>query len=412
MGNGNIIAGIDMGGGRVSCILAEKNEGQPPKILAGALASCKGLKGGVVVDIMQTSSAVSQVIEEVEKEADAEVDEVYLAVRGAHIESKNSHGAYNIARSDREINAEDVHCAIENAKAIPLSSNKEIVHVIPQSFSIDRQKGVPNPEGMEGSLLEVDVHIVLASSAHLNNLSKSVAKAGFEVKELLYSPVILGECVLSSEEKELGAVLIDFGGETVSIGIYVDGSIKFSKDLPYGSDLITRDIAYMLHTSRDTARDIKERHGMAVPSLLADDEEIQVSGLDKRAMHEVKASYVIDIIQPRIEEILEKVKDEIARTPYADVPSVGVIAGGGSMMRGMTDICSQVLGLREVRQATVMRDLAICSEKFFHPSYSTALSAVIYSTMGDEEEGDLYAVKKVPFTKKVNRFFKDMFGKD
>ena len=258
MAKNNIVAGLDMGGGRITCILAAQDfETDSLKILSGASMPCRGLKSGVVVDIMETSRVVADVLEQAEREAEAEIDRVYMGVRGAHLQSLNSHGAYNISRADKEITSEDVQFAVENAKAIPIQNDREIIHVTPQSFSIDRQKGVPNPEGMEGSLLEVDVHIVTASSSPLNNLIKSVAKAGFKVEEPLYGLVALGECVLTPEEKELGCLLIDLGAETMSVGIYVDGSMKFSKDIPYGCDLITRDIAYGLHTSREAAKQIK-----------------------------------------------------------------------------------------------------------------------------------------------------------
>ncbi|MFA5161319.1 MAG: cell division protein FtsA [Elusimicrobiales bacterium] len=414
MPKNEIAAGLDMGGGRITAVVTERDcETGAVKVLSGASAPCRGLKSGVVVDIKETSNTVARLIEQCERDAGAEVETVCLGVRGAHLKSANGHGAYNIARADKEITSEDVHSVIENAKAFPLESDKEILHVLPQGFSIDRQKGVPNPEGMEGSLLEVDVHIVSASSSHLNNLIKSVAKAGFAVEEPFYSLITLGECALTPEEKELGALLIDFGGETTSIALYHEGGIKFSRDLPYGCDLITRDIAYGLHTSREGAREIKEKYGSAWPAMMTDDEEIPVPGLDGRAVHNVKPSFLLEIIQPRAEEILEKVREEIEKTRYADIPGVGAITGGGSLLKGLPELCCQSLSLREARRAGVQRSLACGDEKFFHPSYGSALSLAVYPAIRTDNITERPVSRRSPL-EKVCGLFKglEIFGRD
>jgi len=414
MAKPKVLTGLDMGGGRVACVLAEQDaETRTVKALASSCVYCRGLKGGVVVDIKETASAVAQAVERCEKTAAAETDEVYLGIRGVHLQSQNNHGAYNISRADKEINSEDVQSAIENAKAVPIANDREIIHVIPQSFSIDRQRGVPNPEGMEGSLLEADVHIVTASSSHLNNLIKSVAKAGFKVEESFYSLLALAECVLTAEEKELGATLIDMGGETISIAIYVDGGIKFSKDIPYGCDLITRDIAYGLHTSREAAREIKEKYGVTYGTLLGDDEEIPVPSLDRRTTHSVKSGFLLDIIQPRVEELFDKVREEIQRSRYADIPGVGVITGGGSLLRGTAEQCAQRLGLREVRSAGVQRELTASGEEFFSPALSTALSLVLYPSVKACDMGERSGSKRSALSGLANLFSKlEIFGRD
>lgn len=411
----NIIAGLDMGGGKVTCILASHDSASGTlKVLSGKSLECKGLKGGVVVDIRATSDVITRVIEAAEAEAKCQVSGVSLGVRGVHLNSLCSHGAYNIARPNKEITEEDIQAAIENAKAIPIKSDREILHVVPLSFSIDRQPGVPNPEGMEGSLLEVDIHTVTASASHLGNITKAVAQAGFSVEETTYSLLAMGETVLTNEEKELGAVLLDMGGETISVGIYVEGGIRFSKDIPYGCDLITRDIAYGLHTSREVARQIKEKHGSAVPSLTSDDEEINVPSMDRRTSHSIKTSFLSEIIQPRVEELFEIVRDEIKRTRYADVPGICVLSGGGSMMRGTAEICSQILSMREVRLGGVNPDHVLCDSEFLDPLYSGALAIVLYSGNKYSAGGFASPAAKKPVFDKLSDFFKsfDVFGKE
>ena len=415
MAKSEIIAGLDMGSGNVTCVLAEQElDSDTIKIISGSKVECKGLKGGVVVDIKDTANAVAEAVEKAEEEAQHTADFVLMGVRGSHLQSLNSHGAYNIARTDKEINAEDVQFAVENAKAIPISSNMKILKVTPQSFSIDRQRGVPNPEGMEGSLLEVDVHVVTASTSHLNNLEKAVNKAGFKVEESIFNLVALGECVLTTEEKELGVVLMDLGGEVTSIAIYADGCIQFSKEIPFGCDLITRDIAYGLHTSRSAARNIKEKYGIATSAFLMEDEEIPVPSLDGQNTHNVTSSFLLDIIQPRVEELFEKVREEIQKTKYADIPGVGVITGGGSLLKGIPEIACQAMGIREVRRAGVLRELVTADEKFFNPAYTGAISLIVYPNLVFNQDFDVVPRKKGSILSKMKELFTavDIFGKD
>jgi cell division protein FtsA len=209
----DVITGLDMGSGRVTCLIgAPSASAGRLKVLGGANVPCRGIKGGVVINILETARAVTQAVEEAEAQAGVTVSAVNLGVRGGHLQSFNNRGAFNIARTDKEITAEDVQSVVANAKAIPLSSDREILHVVPQGFSLDRQRGVPHPVGMEGSLLEVEVHIVTASTAHLNNLVKTVAQAGFQVVEPVYGLLAAGEMLVTPEEKDLGSLLVDFGG--------------------------------------------------------------------------------------------------------------------------------------------------------------------------------------------------------
>ncbi|MDD4004019.1 MAG: cell division protein FtsA [Elusimicrobiaceae bacterium] len=380
MSKERVVASIDLGGGRVTCVLAARDpETNSLNVLSGASAPCKGVKGGVVVDIQETAAAIEQVVDQAEQAAGAEVTALIHGVRGNHLESRNSHGAYNISRSDKEITAEDVHYALENAKAISLQTNREILQVIPQSFTIDGQKGIPNPEGMEGSLLEVDVHIISGSNSHLNNLLKAVSKAGFEAEDTFASIVPLCEAVLTDEEKELGAVLVDFGSESTSVAVYINGSVRYTRELPYGSDLITSDIAWGLHTSREIARTVKEKYAVACEGHLVEDEVIPVSLPDRADTKEIKATDLLDIVKPRVEELLELVRAEVVASNQGDFIRMAVLTGGGSLLRGIDDLTAQILGVSEVRVAGVKRNLVVCDdEEFFGPAYSTAVALVLY----------------------------------
>lgn len=376
-----LIAGLDIGSGRVTCLIGSPDSATGVvKVLGGSSVACRGLKGGVVINILEAASAVTRAVEEAESLVNATVSSVWLGVRGAHLQSFNNRGAYNIARTDREITADDVSSVVSSARAIPLSSDREILHVVPQGFSLDRQRGVPHPVGMEASLLEVDVHLVTASSAHLNNIMKTVAQAGFEVVEPVYGLLAAGETLVTPEEKELGSVLIDLGGQSVSIGVYCEGAIKYSKELGLGSDFITRDLAIGLKTSIATAEKIKVEHGIAHPELLNGDSDIECHGIDGRTPMRVKTSTMMGIILPRVEEIFSIVAEDLQNSSYADVvaPGGAILTGGGSMMRGTVEAASQVLGI-PVRRGVPHPDLIQAEEQWLSPVYSTALGLLQYS---------------------------------
>ena len=406
------IAGLDMGSGRVTCLIgAPEPGGGRMRVLGGSSVPCRGISGGVVVNILETKNAVSQAVEEAEAKAGVTVGGLFLGVRGVHLQSFNNKGAFNIARTDREITAEDVHSVVANAKAIPLSSDREILHVVPQSFSLDRQRGVPNPVGMEGSLLEVDVHIVTASSAHLNNVMKAVAQSGFEVIELVYGLLATGEQLVTPEEKDLGSLLVDLGGQSVSLGVYSEGSIRYSKEIGIGSDFITRDLAVGLRTSMATAERLKIAHGIAHSSLLNGDEDIEFSRVDGRTMDRVKTSTMMSYILPRVEEIFNIVADDLQASAYADLVSPGglILTGGGSLMKGVAAAAEEVLGL-QTRIGLAHPEQVGGDEKWFSPVYATAMGLLTFANVSSWGTGvnRLTPRKKSPLVRRITSIFEDL----
>ncbi|MDR0952878.1 MAG: cell division protein FtsA, partial [Elusimicrobiota bacterium] len=351
-----------------------------------------------------------EIIDRLEEKADSNLNGLYVAVRGEHLESFTNHGTYNISRMDKEITPEDIDQAILNARSIPIKNDNEIISVVPQGFSIDRQRGITNPDGMEGSLLEVDVHITTGLSSSLNNLNKAITRPGFHVDGTFYGLMCLADSVLSQEEKDIGAILIDIGGETMSVGIYFEGALRFSKDLPLGADLITRDIAYALHTSKVAAKEIKEKYGIAFPSFLEDEGEIPVPSLDGKAVHEVKKSFLLDIIQPRVQELFEEVKICVDKNNFGAYAAVGILTGGGSLLPGITEQCSQILGLKEVRRGVVQSDIIDADEEYFDPLYSTAMSLAAYVSKRDALSGEVERSSKSKSP--VMNFFKKILNSD
>jgi len=413
MAKNDAVAGLDVGSWRITCVIGEPNpDGQGMRILSGTSVPCRGVKGGVVLNISETSRAVRQAVEKAEEEAKQLVQGAYLGVRGKHLESVNNRGAYNIARTDKEITEEDVKAVVGNAKAISISQDREILHTIPQGFSLDRQKGVPDPVGMEGALLEVEVHIVTALSSHLNNLSKAVSEAGFEVLQTVYNPIALGELVVTPEERDLGCLLVDLGAQSVSLAIYGEGALLFTKELPVGTEFITRDIAHALRTTMPTAERIKLEHGVAHPRLAVEEGEIAYLGVDGRSAQNAKPNSVLQVIIPRVEEIFEMISDAVKTSPFEDVAQAGgaILSGGGSMLKGMPEAAAQVLEM-PARLGLVPPGSIVADEKFFDPTYASAVGLVCYARSGLFEslaQGDGRRPES-RLVRKVRGFFQEIF---
>lgn len=381
MSKTNLIAALDIGSRKITAIAAAYDpETNSLKVITGKSVPCKGLKKGMVSDIREASSSIAEVINYIEEKAEQDINALYVALRGEHLETLTNSGSLNMGRM-REITAADIEQAINNARSVPLKANYEIVSVVPQGFSIDRQDGVDNPEGMEGSLLEVDVHITTGLSSCVNNLNKAFTKQNFRVDDKFYGLVCLAECVLSQEEKESYCLIIDLGGETISVGIWADNCLKYSKDFPFGCDLFTSDIVTMLRTPKASAIEIKERYCVAFPSYL-EEGTVKVPSIDEKHITEIEKSHLLDIMSSRAEEIFDFIREDIEQAGVGDFLKDGyaVLTGGGSLMPGIDAQCCQRLGLKEAHCVTVQRDLINAEEKYFDPLYSTALSLAIYAS--------------------------------
>lgn len=374
MAKTEILAGIDIGSTQVTCVVGRCSEETGMlEVIGGAKLPCRGVKGGVVINLHETAFSVQKVIEQVEEKTQETVRQIYLGLRGNHIESMNARGAINISRTDKEITAEDVSGAIENAKTIRLSPDREILHTIPQEFSLNHQRGVPNPVGMEGNFLEVDVHILTASSSHLSNIYKAIAQAGFEVIDPIYGMLAVGEKVITQEEKELGCLLVDFGGLTTGLAIYTEGGIRYSKELQIGSDFITRDISHSLRTSLSVAQDIKEKYGISMNSLLKTDSKFDYTAVDGRTIREATRRQLVEIIQPRLDQIFVMIEEEVKRSNLADavVPGGIIVTGGGSRLEGLIQATEQALGASA--RLGLPQDVAGPEEITGNPAYATAI---------------------------------------
>jgi cell division protein FtsA len=379
MAKRDIKCGLSVGSGQIICVLGTVNpENGIIEIISYGQDFCRGIKGGVVIDIDETSKSITNAIEEAENKIKEEINEVYLGVRGTHIESCNSHGVMSISRTDKEITPEDVNSVIENTRAIQISNDREIIDILVQEFSLDRQRGVHNPVGMEGNFLEAYALVITASTTHLNNIFKSVEIAGFNVNELIYGLLAVCESVVTEEEKENGCLLIDLGGQNIGLAIYSEKSLKYTKEINFGVDLITRDISHALRTSLAQAKLIRDKYGVAVPSLLKENEPIEYTGVDGRTIHTTDSKYLTEIIPPRVEEIFDKIGAELQNTPYMNdvIPGGIIITGSGSLLKGMREASEKIFGIET--RVGFTQGVTGLNEIITNPTYAEAIGLLKY----------------------------------
>ncbi|MDR2508125.1 MAG: cell division protein FtsA [Candidatus Accumulibacter sp.] len=359
----DIIVGLDIGTSKIIALVAVVTPEGRLDIIGTGIQDSHGLKKGVVVNIEDTVSAISRVLQEVELMADCKVKDVYTGVAGSHIKSFNSNGM--VAIKNKEVTPMDVERVIETARAMPIPADQEILHILTQEFILDDQEGIREPIGMSGFRLEVKVHIVTGAVSATENLVKCVRRCGIDVMDLVLQPLASSYAVLSEDEKDLGICLIDIGGGTTDIAIWTQGAIRHTCVIPIAGDQITNDIAMALRTPTREAEDIKRRFGCALSSLADHEDVINVVGVDDRPSRKLSRRALADVIQPRVEELFELAQAELRRSGFEEVLSSGIVlTGGASVMPGMIELGEEVFHM---------------PVRLGFPKYNGALSDVVRS---------------------------------
>ncbi|RMG61345.1 MAG: cell division protein FtsA [Calditrichaeota bacterium] len=383
---GRIITGLDIGTTKVCAVICkEAPEGGVNVVGIGSSPSL-GLRKGVVVNIDKTVESIQRALHEAATMAGVEVDSVFVGIAGDHIRSMNSKGMVGVSRDDHEITPADVERAINAAKALALPIDREIIHVIPQEFIVDDQDGIADPVGMSGVRLEVEVHIVTAAVTSAQNIVRSVQRAGYDVDEIILEPLASSLAVLDNDEQTLGVALVDLGGGTTDIAMFFDGHIRHTAVVALGGQHVTNDIAVGLRTPPDQAEEIKLRYGHCLADALERDEEIMVPGVGGRPSRKISRSVLVDIIAPRMEEILELAYQKMVESDILDLMSAGaVITGGGSLLPGVADLAERLWGMPV--KVGLPRHLGGLTDTVRSPIYSTAVGLCLYGLVHHQGEG-------------------------
>lgn len=389
MAREKIIVGIDVGSSKISTLIASSSSTKEENltVIGVSTAPSRGLRKGQVVDIEEAVSAISESVEAAERMAGVSISSAFVSVGGAHISSVNSRGVVAVAGGENEIGEEDVRRVTEAARAVSIPSSREIIHVIPRDFIVDSQEGVRDPIGMMGVRLEVETHIISGAATSMRNLVKCIQQVGIDVEGLVFSGIAAAEATLTDTEKELGVALIDIGGGTTDVSLFVDGAIAHSVVIPIGGRNITNDLAIGLRSSLESAEKIKIELSNLNKKRTVEDEaeskkkddilDISRLGLTEDLGVLSKKTLSEGIIKPRLTEIFTLIGMEIKRSGYAGLlPSGLVVSGGAAETIGMANVGKEVLRM-PVRIATPGGVTGLI-EEISSPAYASSVGLLLY----------------------------------
>jgi cell division protein FtsA len=341
---GEIVVGLDIGTTKVCAVVAEVDPADGITILGASVVPCRGLRKGIVANIDWTVRSIKDAIESAQTMAGVEIRTIYAGIGGSHVRSSGSDGVAAIAGG--EVTSGDVDRVLEGARAIPVDADRQILHVLPREYMVDSQDGIRDPIGMAGVRLGVKVNLVTAATSCVQNVIRCAERCGLSVADVVLQPLASAEAVLSEDEKEIGVAVVDIGGGTTDLLLYVDGGIAHTSVIPVGGNNITSDIAAGLRTPMAEADRLKRLSGCALGRMVSDDEEIEVPGVGGHAPRKTARRVLSDIIEPRVEEIFAVVRKRIEDTGLLEQLSAGVVLTGGAvLLQGMSEFGEEILGM-------------------------------------------------------------------
>lgn len=339
-----LIVALDIGTSKIAALVAQLTDEGAIEVVGFGSHPSRGLKRGVVVNIESTVQSIQRALEEAELMAGCEIQSAYTGIAGSHICSLNSHGI--VAIRDSEVTASDVDRVIDAAKAVAIPADQRILHILPQEFIIDNQDGVREPVGMSGVRLEARVHIVTGAVSAAQNITKCVRRCDLQVDDIVLEQLASSYSVLTEDEKELGVCLVDIGGGTTDIAVFIDGAIQHTSVIPIAGDHVTNDVAVALRTPTQYAEQIKIQHGSVLPDLVDVSETIKVPSVAKRADRQVQRRALSQVMSARYAEIYELVAEQLRRHGFEDMIVAGmVLTGGASCASGAAVLAESVLNM-------------------------------------------------------------------
>lgn len=406
MARNNYLVGLDIGTKKTVAIIGEITEEQKVEIIGIGVAESRGIRKGVVVNLDQTISAIKRAQEEAELMAGVEIDSAYVGISGSHIKSFNSRGVVAVSGKNREISREDIRRVIDQARALSIPPDREIIHIIPQEFIVDEQDGIKDPLGMSGIKLEVNVHIVTSAITSLQNLKNCLERAGIGLQEIVLNQIATSYSVLTHDERELGVGLIDIGAGTTEVAIFERGSLWYTSTIPLGGDNFTNDIAVGLRTPIPEAEKIKKKYGCVALPVAEEQETIEVPTVGKGRKSRVLSRQILaDIIQPRAEEIFRLVDADIKRMGYEKSLNSGIVlTGGTALLDGLEEVAEEIFDL-PVRRGDP-NYVGGLIDRVSTPDYATAVGLILYGYNQIQERG-FSKDKKKSFWTRIKDWFNE-----
>lgn len=383
MARADLIVGLDIGTTKICAVVGELT---PDGVDIVGIGTCPstGLRKGVVVSIDNTVTSIQKALQEAELMAGCEIRSVYAGIAGSHIKGFNSDGV--IAIKGDSVTDKDVERAMDAAKAVAIPLDREVIHTLPQEFIIDEQRNISDPIGMAGVRLEVKVHIVTGAVASAQNIVRSCHKSGLDVSDIVLESLASAKAVLTEEERELGVVLVDLGGGTSDIAVFSENAIKHTGVLPLGGQNLTSDIAYGLRTPLASAEAIKLKYGCGMVDMVHTDEFIEVPGVGGRDPRRLSRRMLAEICQPRMEEILALVDQDLTRSGYKHAAGAGVVlTGGTALIAGCQELSEQIFNMPT--RIGYPRNVGGLKDVVNSPKYATAVGLLCYGAEKENGSG-------------------------
>lgn len=397
----SIVCGLDVGTTKICAIIGELNADGAVDIIGVGTSPSRGLRRGVVVNIDLTVSSIKKAMDDAELMAGRRSESVFAGISGGHIKGINSHGV--IAIKNREVTTNEVARVIDAARAVAIPLDREVIHILPQEFVVDDQGGIREPVGMAGVRLEAKVHIITGAVSAAQNIIRCAHRSGLTVNDLVLQQMAAAEAVLSPDEKELGVALIDIGGGTTDLAVFIEGAIQHTAVIPVGGDQLTNDIAVGLRTPTGEAEKIKKRYGCALANLVNRDETIHVPGVGGRQPRVLAKSVLAEITEPRLEEILGLAKREMEKYNILRSVASGIVLTGGSVaIQGVAELAEQIFDM-PVRLGYPVGVSGLV-DVVNSPVYATGVGLALWGTRhGCADLSETYESGRV-----LNRFYERM----
>jgi cell division protein FtsA len=391
---GELVVGIDIGTTKVCTIVGEVRE-TDIYVLGAGIEPSQGMRKGMVTDVTALSAAISSSVHKAEKSSGYEIGRAFVSVAGGHIESINSTGAVGIASNSRGVQLNDLERAMDAARAVTLPHGREILHVIPRNYSLDGQTGLRSPLGMLGFRLEVEAHIITAATASIQNLEKCVENAGVFVDRFILNPLASGDIVLTPDERDAGVMLVDIGGGTTDIAMFIDGSVWHTAVIAVGGQHVTNDIGHGLHLPQELAEAVKLKHGHADPKAISPLEAFPIQPFGEELPSKVQRSDLVHIINARVAEIFELILKEAKRSGYDGLLKAGIVlTGGSSLLPGIKTVAADILKM-PVRVAQP-ENVTGMGDVLKNPAYSTSVGLLKLGLIMDLEDDRRAAIRNQP----------------
>lgn len=404
-----LIAAVDVGTTKACALLGEVTETGTVVVLGAGLCPSRGMRRGAVANMAATTECIATAVAELEQLCNRNVRSAYVSIAGGQIESQNSRGVTALHRNSSQVQAEDVQRAIITAQALAVPAGRRVIHAEPRRYWIDGVDGIQDPGGMAGQRLEVEAHVVTGAVSSMQNLIHCVEKAGVKTEQLVLQPLASGEALTTESERQLGVVVLDIGGGTTDLAVYLDGTVWHTKVLPLGGRNVTNDIAIGLNVPFGVAERLKLIYGHTLPEAVAGLEPVEAPGFESSRPQRVSQEFLAEIIEARMEELLGLVARELRDLGCQGLIGSGaVLTGGVADQRGIRELATDILGM-PVRKGQPHQVEGV-SERLMNPTFATGLGLLVWgSRQNNRPPGHYVARRHGPWMERTQRFLRAFF---